>query len=34
VWTVNKESDMKYFIEKGADFITTNDPQLGLNLVK
>lgn len=34
IWTVNKESDMKYFIEKGADFITTNDPQLGLNLVK
>jgi Glycerophosphoryl diester phosphodiesterase len=34
VWTVNKESDMKYLIEKGADFITTNEPKLGLELIK
>ncbi len=34
VWTVDKETDMKYLIEKEVDFITTNDPQLGLDLSK
>jgi len=28
VWTVNTEEDMKYFIEQGVDFITTNEPEL------
>lgn len=27
VWTVNKEDEMHYFIDKGADFITTNEPE-------
>ena len=26
VWTVNKENDMRYFIKKGVDFITTDKP--------
>jgi hypothetical protein len=30
----NKESDMKYFIEKGTESITTDDPKTNLNLVK
>jgi len=34
VWTVNKENDMQYLIEKETDFITTNEPQLGLDLIK
>ena len=28
VWTVNKESDMKWLIENNVDFITTNNPLL------
>lgn len=28
VWTVNDEKDMKWLIEQGADFITTNEPVL------
>lgn len=28
VWTVNKEKDMKWLIEKNVDFITTNEPEL------
>jgi len=32
VWTVNKEEDMHYLIKKGADFITTNEPQLAKEL--
>ena len=27
VWTVDKEEDMKYFIEMGVDYITTNYPE-------
>lgn len=34
VWTVNKKEDIQYLIDKGADFITTNDPLLGLEMVK
>lgn len=32
LWTVNKEEDMRYCIEKGVDYITTNEPVLGLKL--
>ncbi|MCM1451181.1 MAG: hypothetical protein NC102_02900 [Clostridium sp.] len=28
VWTVNAPEDMRWCIENGADFITTNDPEL------
>lgn len=34
LWTVNKEDDMLYCIQKGADYITTNEPELGLSLTK
>lgn len=34
VWTVNKEGDMKWCIEKGADFITTNEPELLQSILK
>ena len=28
VWTVNKEEDLREFLDKGVDFITTNEPVL------
>ena len=28
IWTVNKEEDIRWCIENGADFITTDDPML------
>ncbi len=28
VWTVNKADDMRWCLEQGADFITTNEPEL------
>ena len=34
VWTVNDESDMKWFLEKGVDYITTNEPELLLQITK
>jgi glycerophosphoryl diester phosphodiesterase len=34
VWTVNKAADMQFFIDKGVDFITTNEPVLLQSLVK
>lgn len=34
VWTVNKEEDMKWCIEQGVDFITTNEPELLQRLLK
>jgi glycerophosphoryl diester phosphodiesterase len=34
VWTVNKEEDMKWCIEQGVDFITTNEPELLQKLLK
>ena len=34
VWTVNDESDMKWFLEKGIDYITTNEPELLLKITK
>lgn len=33
VWTVNNRSDMFKFIEKGVDYITTNESALALELV-
>ena len=34
VWTVNDEDDLRYFIDRKADFITTNEPALLLELLK
>lgn len=34
VWTVNKKEDMKWCIEQGVDFITTNEPEILQNLLK
>lgn len=34
VWTVNKEKEMQYFIDKGIHFITTNDPLLLQKIIK
>jgi len=33
-WTVNEESDMKWLIENKADFITTNEPELLIDLLE
>lgn len=33
-WTVNKEEDMLWFLEKDFNYITTDEPELLLNLVK
>lgn len=33
VWTVNKESDMLWFLDKKFDYITTDEPELLLNIV-
>ena len=34
VWTVDNEEDMRYFIEQGVDYITTNEPELLQRLLK
>lgn len=34
VWTVDDEDDLRYFIDRKADFITTNEPVLLLELLK
>lgn len=34
LWTVNKKEDMLYCIDKGVDYITTNEPIMGLELTK
>ncbi|RAV29694.1 glycerophosphodiester phosphodiesterase [Sinomicrobium soli] len=34
VWTVNKRDDMQWLLGEHADFITTNEPELLLELVK
>ncbi|ADQ17928.1 glycerophosphoryl diester phosphodiesterase [Leadbetterella byssophila DSM 17132] len=34
VWTVNKEDQMKYFLDAGIDFLTTDEPELALKLIK
>ena len=33
VWTVDKEEDMKYFLEQGVDYITTNHPEQALKMI-
>jgi glycerophosphoryl diester phosphodiesterase len=33
-WTVNKEEDMKWLLEMGTDFITTDEPELLLSIIK
>lgn len=33
IWTVNSEDDIMYCIENGADFITTNQPELAATLI-
>ncbi len=32
-WTVNSEEDMKYMIDQNAEFITTNEPELLLEII-
>lgn len=34
VWTVNDPADMQWCIDHGADFITTNEPEVLQNLLK
>lgn len=34
VWTVDKEEDMCYFLDEGFDYITTNEPELLLEVCK
>lgn len=34
VWTVNDQDEMKYFIEQGVDYITTNHPEELQALIK
>lgn len=34
VWTVNKAEDMKWFLDKKVDFITTDEPELLFSLLK
>ena len=34
VWTVNTDEDMKYFIDLGVDYITTDHPDRLLKLMK
>jgi glycerophosphoryl diester phosphodiesterase len=34
VWTVNKEEDIRWCIEQGVDYITTDDPVLVEKLIK
>ncbi len=34
VWTVNTEADMKYFIERKIDYITTDEPELLKSLLE
>lgn len=33
VWTVDKEEDMKYFLEQGVDYLTTNHPEQAQKLI-
>ncbi|MBQ5844105.1 MAG: glycerophosphodiester phosphodiesterase [Alistipes sp.] len=34
VWTVDKEEDLRWVIEQGVDYITTDDPVLATKLIK
>ncbi|MBP3533394.1 MAG: glycerophosphodiester phosphodiesterase, partial [Alistipes sp.] len=33
VWTVNKEEDLRWVIENGVDYITTDNPVLAKKLI-
>lgn len=33
-WTVNKQEDLQWCIDNGLDFITTNDPELLIKMLK
>lgn len=33
VWTVNKEEDMRWLLDQGVDFITTDEPELLLSIL-
>jgi len=33
VWTVNKEEDIRWCIQKGVDYITTDDPMLVKSII-
>lgn len=33
IWTVNSAADLQYCIDHGADFITTDDPELAMQMV-
>ena len=34
VWTVNNPDDMRYLIEKGVNYITTDKPELLQSILK
>lgn len=34
VWTVNRKADLQEFIDRGVDYITTNEPELLQSLLK
>ena len=34
IWTVDSPEVMKYYINKGVEFITTNEPELLISLLK
>ena len=34
VWTVNKKEDLVSFLDKGVDYITTNEPEMLLDIIK
>jgi glycerophosphoryl diester phosphodiesterase len=34
VWTVNDEEKLRWVIEQGVDYITTDDPVLATKLIK
>lgn len=34
VWTVNSKDDMKYFLDNNIDYITTNEPEILLEMTK
>lgn len=34
IWTVDKEEDIQWCIDNGADYITTNEPELTMRLIR
>jgi glycerophosphoryl diester phosphodiesterase len=34
VWTVNDKADMKWFVDNQVDFITTNEPETLIEMLK